>query len=108
MTYQELRRRLADRYAEGEAGAVARYLLEMKYGLSMVDVACGGCEALDESALQDDLRRLGGGEPVQYVVGETEFCGRRLRVAPGVLIPRPETEELCRWILSSLADCDSV
>jgi len=108
MTYQELRRRLADRYAEGEAGAVARYLLEMKYGLSMVDVACGGCEALDESALQDDLRRLACGEPVQYVVGEAEFCGRRLRVAPGVLIPRPETEELCRWILSSLADCDSV
>lgn len=108
MTYHSIVSSLFSYYAEGEAGAVARYLLEMKYGLSMVDVACGGCEALDESALQDDLRRLACGEPVQYVVGEAEFCGRRLRVAPGVLIPRPETEELCRWILSSLADYDSV
>ena len=39
---------------------------------------------------------------MQYVVGEAEFCGRRFIVRPGVLIPRPETEELCHWILSAL------
>jgi len=39
---------------------------------------------------------------VQYVLGQADFCGRTFRVAPGVLIPRPETEELCQWIISDL------
>lgn len=90
------------RYDDSEAAAVARYLLEMKYGLSMADVACGGVEQLDDNALTADVTRLLSGEPVQYVVGEAEFCGRRFIVRSGVLIPRPETEELCQWILSAL------
>ncbi len=102
MNYQELKRLLMQRYDDSEAAAVARYLLEMKYGLSMADVACGGVEQLDDNALTADVTRLLSGEPVQYVVGEAEFCGRRFIVRPGVLIPRPETEELCHWILSAL------
>ena len=90
------------RYDDSEAAAVARYLLEMKYGLSMADVACGGVEQLDDNALTADVTRLLNGEPVQYVVGEAEFYGRRFIVRPGVLIPRPETEELCQWVLSAL------
>ena len=47
-----------------------------------------------ESELEDDIRRLCAGEPVQYVTGSCEFFGRRFNVSPAVLIPRPETEEL--------------
>lgn len=44
--------------------------------------------------LESDMARLLSGEPLQYVLGTAEFCGRSFRVAPGVLIPRPETEEM--------------
>jgi release factor glutamine methyltransferase len=45
------------------------------------------------------LARRAAGEPLAYVLGQTEFCGLTLKVTPAVLIPRPETEGLVRWAL---------
>ncbi|WP_294081527.1 peptide chain release factor N(5)-glutamine methyltransferase [Proteiniphilum sp. UBA5384] len=50
--------------------------------------------------VEDIVRRLKNGEPIQYVLGKTEFYGMPFEVTPDVLIPRPETEELVEWILS--------
>ena len=50
--------------------------------------------------LMSALDRLASGEPLQYVLGYAWFCGRKFKVTPDVLIPRPETEQLC----SMLAD----
>ncbi|ERL66415.1 peptide chain release factor N(5)-glutamine methyltransferase [Schleiferilactobacillus shenzhenensis] len=52
--------------------------------------------------LARDAQRLLAAEPAQYIVGQAWFAGLPLHVAPGVLIPRPETEELVAWLLDSL------
>ncbi len=52
-----------------------------------------------EARLSSSLQRLRGGEPLQYVLGYADFCGFRFNVGPSVLIPRPETEELCRLVV---------
>ena len=58
-----------------------------------------------QELLDDAAERLRKGEPLQYVVGSTEFAGIRLKVGPGVLIPRPETEQLYEL---AAQDCDSL
>ena len=102
MKYEEVWKRLTTVYDDHEAKAVARYLLEIRYGFTMTDILCGKVESLSEEELMALLNRLLKGEPVQYVTGVAEFGGRHLHVEPGVLIPRPETAELCQWIVSSL------
>ena len=98
---RDLWNRLTPLYEEREARAVVLLLLEERFGLSMADLYCGGIDSLteDEKAqLEQCMRRLEGAEPVQYVVGTAWFGNRQFRVNPHVLIPRPETEELCRIV----------
>ena len=101
MTYEELWRRITAVYDAGEAKAIARLVLDERFGLSVADVYCGKVTQLssDEQAeLEKMVQRLERKEPVQYVLGSAFFCGRQFHVEPCVLIPRPETEELCHWI----------
>lgn len=101
MTYRELWRTLEPLYGNGEARAVTDYVLDVCFGLSKADILCGAVEEMTAektAELNKIFGRLTEGEPVQYVLGRAEFCGRWFSVRPGVLIPRPETEELCAWI----------
>ena len=104
MTYTSLWHRLTGVYPATEAQAVVRMLLEELAGLSLADLYAGGIDRLDDAQRQQIERamaRLEEGEPIQYVLGRACFCGRSFAVAPGVLIPRPETEELCRLIIDT-------
>lgn len=101
MSYEEFWRPLTAVCEAGEARAVTRLVMETLYGLTYADLLCGRMQTLPETPLRNVLSRLLQNEPVQYVLGQADFCGRTFRVGPGVLIPRPETEELCRWIIGS-------
>ena len=103
MTYEDFWQPLTQVYDAGEAKAVARMVMEVGFDLSMTDIVCGKVETLDESKLGSIQRRLLAGEPVQYVLGRADFGGRTFMVSPGVLIPRPETYELCQHVVRHLA-----
>lgn len=95
MTYHDICQRLTPMYGPQEAKAMTRMLLEDLFSLSFADILCGATERLsnaDTLRLQQSVARLLDAEPLQYVTGTAFFCGHPFHVAPGVLIPRPETE----------------
>lgn len=58
---------------------------------------------IDQQAELDRMRfRRAAGEPVQYIVGFTEFMGYRIEVGPGTLVPRPETEVLAETVIGEM------
>ena len=101
MNFKQLVNRISGIYDEREASSIVKMLLEESFGLSFVDVCLGALDRLsddDKESLEGMMLRLEKGEPVQYVIGRADFYGRQFAVEPGVLIPRPETEELVTWI----------
>lgn len=110
MNYNELWRQLTQIYDEGEAKAIARMTYEERFGLTLSDIYLGKDTQLSadsQAELEEIAKRLLHGEPIQYVMGHADFCGRVFLVNEHVLIPRPETEELCQWITSQ-GNCPSV
>nr|WP_121272782.1 peptide chain release factor N(5)-glutamine methyltransferase [Pedobacter schmidteae] len=95
---------LQDIYDEEEAHAIFLIALEAVLGYRRVDYLHKKTEVPDHlklAKLQNMLKELKTGKPIQYVLGETIFYGLPFKVNPSVLIPRPETEELVAWILES-------
>lgn len=101
MTYRQLWQRLVPVYGEGEAQAIARLIYEVRYGLTLSDLLMGRDSSVPQDELEQIAIRLERQEPVQYILGQADFCGRTFMVNEHVLIPRPETEELCQWILTT-------
>ena len=116
MNYQELCRQMAEAvdksgkrlYDVREARAVARVFLEDYCGFDVTDLYSGKSFVTQSGDERNDIGqavdRLLSGEPVQYVVGKALFGDRYFSVVKGVLIPRPETEELCQWIAEEIQE----
>lgn len=92
---------LLSAYPPREARAIYMLVMEVAFGLTPTQVLSGKDKELSpekQALLQNIISRLIRKEPVQYILGQAEFCGHTFHVEPGVLIPRPETQELVSLI----------
>ena len=89
-------------YSKDEAESMAFWSIHSVSNLSRSEYLLASntlLSAQDNNLYQDIVSRLKKHEPLQYVLGESEFYGLTMKVNSGCLIPRPETEELVSWIL---------
>ena len=83
-----------------EAESITSWIFEDKLGLSKIQLLLRGNEVISEvkaNELAYALVRLSKGEPIQYVLGYTNFYGLQIKVNRHVLIPRPAADELAAW-----------
>ena len=103
MNYRSVKNLLSSVTEESEATAITFLLFEKLAGMDKMKVLMGDeIPKETENRIMEAANRVAQGEPVQYVIGETDFYGLTFNIAKGALIPRPETEELVEWGINSL------
>ena len=99
---KQLRDELSPLYPQGEREALIRIV-----AMDLLKIGSTAFYLKDEitldptrqATLDNAIERLKKAEPIQYILGQTEFCDLTFKVNPSVLIPRPETSELVKWIV---------
>ena len=111
-TKKIIREKLSPLYPPSEVEGLTRLILEHVTGFNRLQMHLNQTEPLPESKIMqitEILNRLLTNEPIQYILGETEFYGLKFTVTSYVLIPRAETEELVDWIISEEKEhCNSL
>lgn len=97
--WQETAKQLEKVYDQREAGNISYLLLEDLFDVPRASILSAESLDIDHAKLMQAIDRLLNHEPLQYVTGVADFYGWKFRMAPGVLIPRPETEELVNLIV---------
>jgi release factor glutamine methyltransferase len=101
------REQLAGMYEPEEIENLCFLTLEHILKMNRVEVSLSRKMDISTSALTQLnglTSRLSLSEPIQYIIGTTEFYGMEFQVNPATLIPRPETEELVDWIITDKAE----
>ena len=96
-------------YPSGELRELIRWIMEEVAGIPPYRLLLLDDVLTDKQRLQIEVivDRLAKKEPIQYILGETTFCGLPVHVSRDVLIPRPETEQLVRLIVNDFSSCPS-
>ena len=95
---------LKDLYSPDEISSLTRLILEKEFAIPFADILACKFNHLSDAEMQkltEIVGKLKNSEPIQYILGETDFFGLAFYVNGSVLIPRPETEELVQWVLES-------
>ena len=106
-----IRQSLQEIYPPEEVKALSMLICCDMLGLDALDIYMGKDIILSECKqreLENIIFRLQKNEPIQYIRGIAEFYGRQFRVAPGVLVPRPETSELVDLIIKENPEAKSI
>jgi release factor glutamine methyltransferase len=102
MMLDEFRQKLAANYNRAEVMQFAYLLFEEWMGWTKAEVHLNSLKILkgeEQERFREALAQLQKNKPIQYIIGVTHFLGMKINVRKGVLIPRPETEELAAMIL---------
>ena len=108
---KQINEALTGYYSNGEVSALTRIIATELLGVSQMayflkdDVTL---TAEQQTLLDNAIQRLKKQEPIQYILGYSDFCGLRFKVTPATLIPRPETSELVEWITSEATGKESI
>lgn len=98
---------LKEEYPVQEVNSFFNLLTECYLGMNRLDFALKPGKEIsseEKEKFESAIYRLSQHEPIQYIIGETEFFGLKFKVDKNVLIPRPETEELVQWILNDIKE----